>query len=609
MTSLEVVGGNDPAMSTGARRAVAKLERLARELVEREKLTRQRLDYFQGRQPLQFASPEFSRYFGTQFEGFNDNWCAPVISAPTERMTLLGVRLDTDEDSGRERATVDRARNRGVDKDLERVWRSNDCDTQASKAFVMTLAAGRSFATVWGDPDDDDTPIITFERPDQAVIEYGDRGQPITGMRLWRDDTWEYAVLDDGDYLWKFKRQAAIRDGRLRSGLVVPAWGLGGWEPRQPDSDDTWPIENPLGMPAMVELPNNDLLDRDNPMSDIDGVASMQDAINIIWAYLINALDYASLPQRVVTGADIPKIPVLDDQGQIKGYRPVELDTLIKERILWVPGSNAKIAEWSTAALDVFSSVIEIAVEHVAAQTRTPPHYLIGKITNVSADTMTAAETGLVAKTRERTVYVSPGLRGVYQRVALAQGNDAKARAIRGGTVVWDDFQFRSLGQKVDALGKLKDMGFPLEWLAEQYGLHPIEVERVMRMRDAERRDPQLDELAGISPTDDYTRRVTAVGVDIRAGFDPEGSRRAAGLPPVKHTGLLPVTVQSEEKALGETSGPPPFTPNPPATAPPPDGPPTPAPRRRRTRAGAPEPADTAGRNGQSPARPRPPGR
>jgi hypothetical protein len=540
-----------PVMDADARAVVDKLNRLAFELVEREKLVKKRLGYYTGEHPLKYASPEFAAYFGARFKGFNDNWCQPVVNSPVERMNPLGVRLDSTQ--------------RGVDQELERVWRANDCDAGASKTFILSIAAGRSFASVWNE-DNDDTPEVTFERPDQAIVEYGDRGQRVAGMRLWRDDKLEYTVLDDGDFLWKFQRNAALRDGRLRSGLVVPSMAPGGWTPRAVPGEP-WPLPNPLGEVAMVELPNNDLLDRDNPLSDIDGVIAMQDAINLVWAYLMNALDYASLPQRVVTGAEIPKIPVLNDDGQVVGHRPLELDTLIKERILWVPGQNAKIAEWSTASLDVFSAVIERAVEHIAAQTRTPPHYLIGKVANLSAEALTAAETGLVAKTRERTTYLSPGLRSVYRLIALAMGDEAKAKAVRSGTVVWDDFQYRALGQKVDALTKLHTMGFPFEWIAEQYGLPPLEVERVVRMREAENPDEPADEAAteqAPDPVDQFNTAMNAVGVGFRSGFEPAAMLKAVGLPDIEHTGLLPVTLQSEEKA---TEGVP--EPKPPVIVPP----------------------------------------
>src|SRR4051812_7843514 len=34
--------------------------------------------YYDGVQPLKFASPEYQKHFGNQYAGFRDNWCAPV---------------------------------------------------------------------------------------------------------------------------------------------------------------------------------------------------------------------------------------------------------------------------------------------------------------------------------------------------------------------------------------------------------------------------------------------------------------------------------------------------------------------------------------------------
>ncbi|MFW6091096.1 MAG: phage portal protein [Actinomycetota bacterium] len=467
------------SLDPDAAAAVQRMNLLAWELTQREHTISKRLDYYRGKHKLAYASPEFADYMGDRYSEFSDNWCAPVVNSPAERINPLGVRLDPSE--------------RSVDADLNRVWRANGADRGFSEAVVVTLAASRAFATVWGDPDDEDTPTVEFERPDQAIVTYDDMGRRKDGLKLWRDDLYEYATYHTRGKLWKFARLATMRDGRLRSGLVMPSTAVGGWQARIPDSDDTWPIDNPMGELALVELSNHSLLDRDNPLSDIDGVIAMQDAINLVWAYLLNALDYASLPQRIVTGSDVPQVPVLDDNGQVIGRRPVELDELLRDRILWVPNKDASAHEWTAADLESFSKVIERALEHIAAQTRTPPHYLIGKVQNVSAEALTAAETGLVSKTGERIVYLTPGVKTIYRLIALAKGDTDKADAVRDGTLRWADTQFRALGQKVDALHKLRDIGFPFRWLAEQYGLTQPEIDYVMRLRQQERDD----ELAG----------------------------------------------------------------------------------------------------------------
>ena len=57
-----------------------------------------------------------------------------------------------------------------------------------------------------------------------------------------------------------------------------------------------------------------------------------------------------------------------------------------------------------------------------------------------------------------------------------------------------------------------------------------------------------LQDLAPL-PAKVDTQDIEAAGALIRAGFDPADSLRVLGLPPIKHTGSLPITVQPEEDA------------------------------------------------------------
>jgi len=58
----------------------------------------------------------------------------------------------------------------------------------------------------------------------------------------------------------------------------------------------------------------------------------------------------------------------------------------------------------------------------------------------------------------------------------------------------------------------------------------------------------------------DFANRVNSAGTLIRSGFTPGDSLTVAGLPPVAHTGLLPVTVQRPDggaaiNAAGNVTG------------------------------------------------------
>src|SRR5690606_38901627 len=90
-------------------------------------------------------------------------------------------------------------------------------------------------------------------------------------------------------------------------GIAVPTSDRSGWRPREGASPN--PMPNPLGTVPVVEFPNRPMLGAE-PLSHIAGTISMQDAINLLWAYLFSAADFASMPARVVMGQEPPKLPI-----------------------------------------------------------------------------------------------------------------------------------------------------------------------------------------------------------------------------------------------------------------------------------------------------------
>lgn len=432
------------------------------------------VDYYKGAEGrMKFASDEFRDYFEKRFRGFSDNWCAPVASAPIERIHHLGLRLP------------------GVtsaDADLARVAERNEMDRGLSEALLMMTVGKRSFGLVSPSPRG---ARITFEHPDSAVVVYDAMTRERrAGMALWADDATEFAELHLPDSILSLKREKRA----LASGERYVPPDADGWEFNT--SLERIERPNPLGAVGLVEFRNQSLLDND-PISDIAGVMAMQDSINLIWAYLLNALDYASLPGRVILNSEVPMEPILDELGQEVGKRPIELDKLIRDRMMFVPGGTdgkATLGEWTAANLDAYSKVIEHAIQHVAAQTRTPGHYLLAG-DNVPATGYELAEAGLTSKASERISYATPEVRELYRLASIADGETAKAEQVALGRVLWRKPQYRSEQQLMDGLLKMRQTGFPFRWIAEEYGLSPTEVDRVMDMVREEQTDPYLSTL------------------------------------------------------------------------------------------------------------------
>jgi hypothetical protein len=461
--------------------AVRMVNRLYARLIGRRSGFQLCEEFYAGKQPLTFATNEWKAANAARYAGFADNWARPVVDAEAERIRHTGVKLGAEYGDGA--------------KALWEQWLLNEMEMQSSQGFVASLATSRSYVIVWGDPSTDE-PVVSWEHGSEVEIEYdwSNRRTRVAALKTWADDKHEYATLYEPDWVWKFERLRTTPTNAWasQSDQARVAAGLeGGWEPR--NLFEPWPLANPMGVVPVVEIPNRPILKGD-PISEITGVIPMQNAINLLWAYLFLAADYASMPARVVLGQAPPKIPILNAEGQKIGEKPVEMKDLNEKRFLYLTGENAKIDSWEAAKLDVFTGVIEKAVGHIAAQTRTPPTYLVttAGMSNVNGEGLKASEIGLVKKTLEFQTFATPAIREVYRLIALAKGDTALANAARLATITWANPEIRSEAQLADALLKKRSMGYPLEYLMELDGIDPVDIERVMAMREDELNDPQI---------------------------------------------------------------------------------------------------------------------
>jgi len=459
-----------------ADQAVSLVDRIYRRLSHRRPMIEMRERYYRGDQPLAFATDEWRRAHASRYVGFSDNWAGPVVNAEAERIRYTGLIVPELPDAGRL---------------LQQDWLRNEMDMQSSQGIVTTLATGRSFVIVWGDPKTDKA-TISWEHPSNVEIEYAwdNPRERVAALKTWLDEDYEYATLYEPEAVWKFQRgrQIALNDFQSQAEQAKLRQSAdGGWQPRLKTPDPTWPIRNPLGVVPVVEVPNRPTLMGD-PVSEIQGVIPMQNAINLLWAYLLLSADYASMDARVVLGAAPPMIPILDDTGKEIGQRPVDMADVREKRMLFIKGDNASIDSWTAAALDVFTNTIDVAVGHISSQTRTPPTYLVTKVgmSNVNADGLKASEIPLNKKVEEFWTFAGPALREMNRLVALANGDEALAEEVTFAKVTHMNPEIRSEAQLADMLVKKKSIGYPLEYLMELDGIEPLDIPRILAMKQEE---------------------------------------------------------------------------------------------------------------------------
>jgi hypothetical protein len=463
--------------------AAAKLDSLYKKLEPQAKEAKELKGFYRGDQPLKFASDQWSEEHRDQYKDFSDNWCEVVANSNAERINAIGIKLPKKNGTTSPKQTP-------AERALWDMWRGAEMDSLSQQGFLDSIVARRSFGYVWG--QDDGTPLPGWKSAEQAYVEY----DPITGIdRRYGILTWddedagvEYGDLYSKTEVWRFKRAKSF----AVSGLILPAslTLTGGWE---------YVTDGPnhLGLVPLVEFGNRPLLNH-GPLSDIAGAASMQDAINLLWAYLFGAADFASMPARVIMGQQPPKIPVLNAEGVKVGERVIDPKELTNGRMLWLTGEHSKIGQWDAANLKVFTEVIEQAVGHIAAQTRTPPHYLVANkgLSNLSGDALKAAETGLVSKVKQTVSYFEPRMRDMFQLLALQMGDKKAAAQSRLARIVWQDIENRSEAQQSDALLKKQQAGYPFEWLLKEQGHSPEEISEIMELKRQEVADKMA---AGLS--------------------------------------------------------------------------------------------------------------
>lgn len=409
---------------------------------------RKRDDYYEGKHPLAFATSRFRSTFGGLFGAFSDNWCPIVVDASAERLHVEGFRFggaDTD------------------DAEAWKVWQANGLDAASQVAHTEAVKLSRVYALV--EPGAEGKPArITIEHPMQMIVAHaeGDRAIREAALKRWRRrDGKILATVYLPDAVYKFETEAAYPDGMPSEGVK--------WIERQ----GTAPIvPNPYGVVPVVPLYNEPSL-LHGGKSDLDSVMRMQDAVNKLVMDMIVASEFAAFRQRWATGIELPE----DADGQPMS----EQKFLSSVASVWtVEDENAQFGEFSASDLKNYTTAVAMLVQHMAAQTRTPIHYLLAEMVNLSADAIRAAEAGLIAKVRRKMLHFGEAWEEVMR---LATG---KPLDTGDGETRWGDPENRSHAELADALVKAKMIGIPEEMLWERFGLSSKEIDKARTIRARE---------------------------------------------------------------------------------------------------------------------------
>jgi hypothetical protein len=403
--------------------------------------------YYVGDQRLNFATQKWNDTFAARFGKITDNWCPIVVDSTVERLTVQGFRFGQEQEA--DQAAWD-------------IWQANNLDSGSEMAHTESVKLGESYWLVEPPLQAGGAPRITAEHPSQVIVAHvpGDRRRRMAAFKKWiGEDGYAYCTLYLPDFIYKWESSKPLDDGGVIKGQID-------WVERMGDPGG----RNTLGVVPVIPLPNSPSM-LYGGRSDLADIIDLQDAINKVLSDMMIGSEYQAFPQRVLTGVEIPR----DENGQ-----PLRAAALkaAHDRVWTFSNDNARVHEFSAADLKNYIEAKNSLVSDLAAQTRLPPQYVKGEITNASADALKMAETGLVSRTRRKMPSFGSAHVEAIQLAFRSQGDEDRATEIVAHTI-WVDPESRSIAQVVDAAVKQKELNVPDEVLWEKIGYSSSEIQRM----------------------------------------------------------------------------------------------------------------------------------
>lgn len=407
-----------------------------------------------GDHPLPIGHHRMREAFRVLQKKSRSNYTGLVVEAVKERARPLGIRRGS----------------QAMDNESTKVWQANSLDAEAPICHSWCLTFGRAYAIV-GPPTKEnfDQPVVSIEDPRQVIHEPHPlrRRVAVAGLKIYIDSILgqHKAVLYMGDgtvhYFYRIQRKNESTGGRFNQAKWL---------------DDTSEFEDGFADLGIDRCPVVPFINRPDyaPMGfgEFEDVIDVQDRINstILDRMVISRMQ--AYRQRWLKGAKIT-----DDEGNpLPPFDP-------GADLLWaVEDADAEFGEFQSTDIRPLLEATKADTNDLAAITRTPPHYLLGALINVSGDALTAAETGLVSKVRDRMVSWGESWEDVDRIAGLYMNRTPDPSS----SLIWADPQFRSIAEMSDAAVKQQAVGVPWAQLMELLQYDPDQIKRMRAERAAD---------------------------------------------------------------------------------------------------------------------------
>lgn len=431
--------------------------------------------YYEGEQPLAFATDKFRNTFGTTFKEFAENACGPVVDSLADRLVVQGFQSSlakvVTEDiptgpsvPGAPQATVKKVT---VQDELGAqaldIWRDCRMDLKSTEVHTESLKAGDSYVIVW--PDDNGDPQIWPQLAIQCCIEYDVDNPEVTRRfaKVWYDTQEE-----------RWRINIYLPEVILKYQQKAKADAL-------PEKEDSFSligmVRNQYNQVPAFHFPNQRA--RKYGYSELVSVAPLQDALNKSVMDMIIAMEFASFKQRYVIGLEVETD---EETGQPTDPRWRNYGV---ERMLAIPDIEAKVGQFDATDLGQFLRVQEKFWASIARVSGTPLHYFY--IVNgdfPSGEAMKSAEARFVKRILDRQVAFGNVWEDTMLFCLKVAGAPGLAEDTRLDTL-WADAAQKSEAELADTAVKKKAVGVSRSQILKEMGYDDETVYRMLEESDA----------------------------------------------------------------------------------------------------------------------------
>ncbi|MDM7488719.1 phage portal protein [Rhodococcus sp. CSLK01-03] len=376
-------------------------------------------------------------------------------------------------------------------------WQRNRMDARQAEAHRAALTYGASYVTV---TPSDEGPVLRPRSPRQILSVYEDPqidAWPQYALETWVDTSdakpRRKALLYDDEFLYPLdlgEVPGTLTDQHVTGsarGMRVESYGE--------------PIAHGAALAGTPVCPVvrfvNDRDADDLIVGEVEPLLVLQQAINSVNFDRLIVSRFGAFPQKVITGWTAEASEVLKASAS---------------RVWTFDDPDTKAFTLTAASVEGYNTLLAEMMEHVAMVAQISPSQVTGKMVNVSAEALAAAEANQQRKLAAKRESFGESWEQVLRLSAEMDGDTATA-ADSSAEVVWRDTEARSFGAVVDGISKLSSAGVPIESLLSMIpGMSQQQIkaigdgirgqranEIVAAVRDAAARastDPQVTDLA-----------------------------------------------------------------------------------------------------------------